>query len=790
MREVFNWKQKRISIFFVLLLICLSYLLVKTVSASNSQNKITIFHTNDIHGAFDSCYTPEGKLIQIGADIIKPLKNNTPNSILVDAGDSTQGGILASSSQGSRIIELMNEAGYDLMALGNHEFDYGVDALKLNSALANFKMISANVYNDEDEPLMKNESSNGCNTIIEMNGKLLGFFALTTPSTPYTTHPNNVKNLNFKDLIETAKEQCEYLKEQNVDVIICVAHLGCVTNPLDSTDSYGGVDNSITSVVLAKEVPEINIIIDGHSHEVYSKTVGHTYIQQTGSKSKNIGKIEIYFGENRDFNVNLSITKASDLMDLLEQNSPQYIPDAKISKMYRDMFQTASESFKTIIGKTNSCLFGGEYEENRICRLQDTNLGNLIADALVRYGKKFLSESKVAQNAHVVSLQNGGGIRSSISPGFISIGDIVNVFPFPNKISIKISTPNQLYSILENGFKSIYMENSILSGPDGAFPNVGGMKIEFDLNGEPMSFNEAKDKVIKPGSRVKRITLIDEEGNDLSILDRNDTKTQVILVTNNFETSGGDQYIMLKELPSLTDEGAFLKDLLCDHIKFLTLEHGEIPSYPVTSSRIKLVGSENLFTNYDATVKVRESSTELRNSEVQVQLDENPPFIEHTDENGNIIIKNLEQGPHNIRISRKNLSMDAYVNNRIGINSVDVPLENTTEQDITDVINIIDGIPCQKVSDIKRYVIFARHAYDSLPNESKPLIVNYSNLVAAEKASQILNPDINKNSQENIYKLLVITIIAILVLGSFLIINKIKDGDAKNKIVSLKNLTN
>lgn len=738
----------------------------QNIPASTSSGKITLYHTNDVHGTLDSCYTPEGKLIQIGLDVVKSLKDSTPSSILIDAGDSTQGGILASSSQGSKVIELMNETGYDVMTLGNHEFDYGIDVLKLNLALSKFKMLSANVYDTDGTPLMKNATSNGCNTIIEMNGHSIGFFGLTTCETKYTTHPKNVENIEFRSEIETAKEQCKYLKEQNADIVICIAHMG-------------KKDSEITSEMLAKAVPEINIIIDGHSHEVYSETVGHTLIQQVGTKSKNIGKIEIEFNDNKSFNVSPSIIKATQLINPLETGNPQYIPDSKISKMYREMVQKASEAFKIIVGKTNYCLYGGEYKKIRICRLQDTNLGNLISDALINYGKNFLLESKVAQNAHIVSLQNGGGIRSSILPKFISIGDIINVFPFPNKISIKIATPSQLYDVLENGFKSIYIEDGILCGPDGAFPNVGGMRIEFDINGEPMDFNIEKDKITNPGSRVKKIVLIDSDENDIRELERNDNETQLILVTNNFETSGGDQYIMLKNLPSLTDEGDFLKDLLCDYIKQTTFNKGEVDYYSASMSRLKLIGAEKLFGNYDATITVKESSAELKNENVCVQIDKNPSFIQRTDENSNIIIKDLEQGPHNIKISRKNRSIDTLVNNRVGIKSVDVFLENTDGQDIRDVINIIDGIPYQKISDMNGYVAFARNAYDSLSDESKSEITNYTNLLNAEKANEALNPSANQKTQENEYNLKALAIATLLIIVSYLTVLKIRNSVTK-----------
>lgn len=112
----------------------------------------------------------------VGISIAAALKNSTPDSILVDAGDATQGLPIASLTKGADIIDLMNIAGYDVMTLGNHEFDFGVEQLLNNVKRASFPVISANVYRN-DEPILKNiqKDNNGCHTIIERNGIKVGF---------------------------------------------------------------------------------------------------------------------------------------------------------------------------------------------------------------------------------------------------------------------------------------------------------------------------------------------------------------------------------------------------------------------------------------------------------------------------------------------------------------------------------------------------------------------------------------------------------------------------------------
>ncbi len=753
-------KLKKLSVFLLLLTTALSYILIKDAPASKEQNKITIYHTNDMHGALDSRYTPEGKLIQIGADVLKSLKDSTPNSILVDAGDATQGEMLAASSQGSKIIELMNAAGYDVMALGNHEFDYGVDALKLNAALAKFKMISANVY-DGETPVLLSDTNNGCNVIIEINGKKIGFFGLTTCEAKFSTHPTNVENLVFKDESETARQQCRVLKEQKCDIVVCIAHIGSTSIDL-----------------IAAEAPEIDLIIDGHSHEVYSRTVGHTIIQQIGTKSKNVGKIEIEFMPGGGFNINTSIIKSVELINPLEQNNYQLIPDTKVSALCRDMLQSVSESFRVIVGKTDSGLYGGEYKRTRICRLHDTNLGLLISDALVHYGKKFLAESGIKSELYVVSLQNGGGVRTTVAPKFISVGDVMNIFPFPNRAAIKLLNPNQLYELLENGFKSIRLQDGVLVGTDGAFPHVGGMRIEFDIDKEPMKFNDDRTAIISQGSRITKIFLIDENGSDVLELNRDDHNTQIALVTNTFEASGGDQYIMLKDFPSLSKDGELLKEILCDYIKFITFQKGAF-SYPVTLSRVKLINSENLFGQYDETLKIKENSKKLINDSVKIRIDDQEDvYTEKTDENGIVVVRNLKQGPHEIKVSRENHHMNAYVNNRVGINTADIFLENTAKQDIDDVINLINGISQQKISDIDNYVSFVRSAYESLPEEYKGLVSNYEYLLNAEKADMDLNlqnTGTSKTFDHSIIDPVCTTVtISILLFAIYLIIRKSK----------------
>ena len=231
-----------------------------------------IYHTNDTHGYLNG----DGESI-IGIGLAAGLKESTPDSILVDAGDATQGLPLASLTKGADVIELMNLAGYDLMTAGNHEFDFGTEQFLANAKAADFPILSANIYQD-GKPLLQDipEGNTGCHTVIERNGLRIGFFGLTTSDTATSTNPAGISGLEFKNEIETAKQEIDHLKEEDVDAIVALCHMG-------------NSDASCTSVDLAEALTgdyqdQLDVIIDGHSHTVENEETNGILIVQTGSE--------------------------------------------------------------------------------------------------------------------------------------------------------------------------------------------------------------------------------------------------------------------------------------------------------------------------------------------------------------------------------------------------------------------------------------------------------------------------------------------------------------------------
>lgn len=249
-------------------------LMVPTVLAAEPEDslsgKIVILHSNDVHGAiagYAKMATLKATYEAEGAEVI-----------LADAGDYSQGTVYVSLSKGATAVEMMNAAGYDVVTIGNHEFDYGAAQLKENMAAAEFQVLCANVL--EGDTTMFQD-----NTILERNGVKIGFFGLETPEAQTKANPALIKGLTFlarQEMYDCAQAQVDALKADGADIIVCLAHLG-----------VDGESVPNTSNDLWNNTTGIDIIIDGHSHTVMTEGAGGSAIQSTGTAFANVGRIII-----------------------------------------------------------------------------------------------------------------------------------------------------------------------------------------------------------------------------------------------------------------------------------------------------------------------------------------------------------------------------------------------------------------------------------------------------------------------------------------------------------------
>ena len=481
-----------------------------------ATTKITLLHTNDTHARVE-----EGSA-EIGfakiSTLVQQHKANNPNTLLLDAGDTFHGTTFATLVQGESIAEVMNNVGYDAMTAGNHDFNYGYERLLEIEEMLTFPLVSANVKNADGTRLFKPY------IIEEVDGVRLGIFGLATPETTYKTHPKNVEGLIFTDPAEEAKSMVAEL-EGKVDAIIAVTHLGIDES---STD---------TSVRVAKAAPGIDIIVDGHSHSTLVEGMQSgedTLIVSAGEYTKNLGVVELVFDADKKL-----ITKQARLTTKEETALVEADPAIlKVIQMVKDSQETV---LAEIVGETAVKLEG----EREFVRVGETNLGNLITDAMLD-----ISGADIA-------MTNGGGIRASINPGKITKNDIITVLPFGNYIVTKRVSGADIKAALEQG-------TDAFPATKGAFPHVAGMTYVIDTN--------------KPvGDRIESIMI---QGKAI------DMETMYLLATNDFMAAGGDEYTMLED-DAVVNEFPALDEALIAYIQQLGTVDTE------AEGRIKIEGMNN-----------------------------------------------------------------------------------------------------------------------------------------------------------------------------------------------------
>jgi 2',3'-cyclic-nucleotide 2'-phosphodiesterase (5'-nucleotidase family) len=713
----------------------LIFLFYPFLMIAKENNKIVIYHTNDMHGNINSIYK-DGMLTQIGLDIVKSMKDSTPNSLLIDAGDALQGSPLGKYSKGLDIIKLMNAAAYDCMVLGNHEFDFGSEAVKECAKAADFPVISANVY-EADELFLKDSCiGNGKEFIREIQGIKIGFFGITTGETTKTTIPENLENIEFKSELQTTKQEVEKLKSEGANLIIGVMHVG---------ETSSG--NIITSNEIARIVPGIDIIIDGHSHTKATKKINDTVISQTGVNSSNIGKIQIEFDDPQNISISSQILSAAEI-------GRDFSPDKSITKLYNELYSNFSGELEKVIGRTENVLYGGSYNGINISRLTETNLGDLICDAMMKEGKELLKDTPYS-NLPMVAFENGGAVRSKIDAGYIKMIDVLNVLPLDNRLSVQIISPDKLFKMIERGIgklKKAEGNNGKLTGLFGGFPQISGMRIEYDIENTPYNYETDKE-----GNRVTKISIFDELANkEVKELSREDDTSEIVLLCNDYT---------LYEFPSVMNEeikykGGYLSDILYKYILELTFKnHGKF-NLPVNYQRVKIKRNNEHLENYSGKVLVKDSSGILRSRMIKIKLDGKTNAEVSTNENGILQIDNLDFGEHTIKLKYKDLSGDVYLNNELDVNNVPICLINNMDYNITNVSNIISQIPYDVTLESFNILKFARNSYDDLNDSEKSKVMNYHKLIKSEeKFLQIDNQQMFSSRKYNIGTVLSVSVL-------------------------------
>jgi 5'-nucleotidase len=470
-------------------------------------------------------------------------------AILLSSGDNFLAGpeFQASLEKGVPFYDslALSEIGYDAFAIGNHEFDFGPDVLA--DFIEGFgrnvpPFVSANL-DVSDEPRLAALADDGtivASTVVRERGARIGVVGATTPLLPAISSPRNVKVLD--DVTGLVQEQVDLLTRRGVDKIILISHLQNVNADRALVPMLSDVDVAIAGggdELLANDgdllVPGDVRAEDPTTGQLLSYPIlasdadGITVpIVTTAGDYKYVGRLVVNFDKNGNV---LDVDDSSGPVRVSGVAPDAVEPDAQIQQRVVDPVNAfIAELAQTVIAQSEVALEG---RQNPGVRTQETNLGNLMADALLDAGEDHAAEFGVVPPD--VGIQNGGGIRNNslIPAGPITELDTFAIAPFSNFVSVVPDVPRaQFKEIVENMVSAIPLAN-------GRFGQIGGFSFTYDATRTAQVVDNA-GTVLTPGDRVRSLVL-----DDGTVIVNNGAVVDgpgVAIATNDFSARGGDQY--------------------------------------------------------------------------------------------------------------------------------------------------------------------------------------------------------------------------------------------------------
>jgi len=378
--------------------------------------------------------------------LINKFRNEEKNVLVLNAGDDFQGTPISSLTKGRSQIELMNLINPDAMTLGNHEFDYGRNALEENLKIAKFEVISANLWDKRKGKLFVKPY------IVKKLGKAkIGVIGLITPELFKLSLKENLKDLELLNTERVLKQYINELKnKEKVDLIIALTHIGV------NEDS-----------ILATKFPEIKIIIGGHSHTVLQepKIVNNVIICQAGSRGEYLGYLEVSIDLDGD-------SVYSYKGKLIRVINGIVKPDETALKKVEELEKMVDKEFGQVIGKLEVDWKRNFYGES--------NLGNWEADVMREFAKTD------------IAFQNSGGLRKDLPKGDIKVRDIWEINPFGNTFVVFEVDGKTLKNMIEwqASGKAELMQVSGLKIVIDSRKNIGERVVSIEVGGKPLDENK------------------------------------------------------------------------------------------------------------------------------------------------------------------------------------------------------------------------------------------------------------------------------------------------------------
>lgn len=468
--------------------------------------ELTLLHFNDFHGQLEPYQDPRDGVERGGiarlATAVASVRAEDPERpvVVLFAGDLLQGTLSSSLFLGIPDIFLFGRLGVDAAVMGNHELDYGQQIFRRLAGEAPFRFLSANVASDPI-PLPVLPSV----TLEPPGAPKIAILGLTTPDLATATHPRNIEGLSVEDPVAVARRLAPELRA-NADMLVVLSHMG--------------IDDDRR---LVRSVPEIDLIVGGHNHNLYHEPVleGEVPIVQAGERGGWLGRMDFQCRDGR-------MSPADYRLITIDANTPE---DPQIAEHVRRITDDAERELDRQVGV--SAVELSAWRE--LIRREEAPFGNFVADLAL--------EITLAD----IALFNGGAFRSSIPAGPVTLKSIYQAFPFRNELVLGEVTGAQLLAALEHSAGMDPLHNP------GGFLQVSG--VRYEIADGRLASATVRDAPIDPERRYR-------------------------IVTSDFLAAGGDGYTMLKEMSNTVMTGRLISDMVIEGFR------SESPVEPKTEGRI------------------------------------------------------------------------------------------------------------------------------------------------------------------------------------------------------------
>ena len=481
---------------------------------------IVVLYTNDVHCAIDGDFG-YSNLAAYAAE-----QEAAGNYVtIVDIGDAIQGGPYGTLTSGEAPVDVMNAVGYDVATMGNHEFDYGMDRFMELAGMLECGYVSCNFVDLRTGELVFEPYK-----MITYGDTQVAYIGITTPETYTKSTPSYFQDENGEwiygfsgdNLAEMVQSAVDAAKAEGADYIVAVGHLGIDTesSPWMSTE-------------IIPQVSGLDAFLDGHSHStIASQTVNGAdgepvVLTSTGTKFENFGVMTIA----ADGTITTELVAAGSYT----------ATDADVDTVIAQLVAENEAELNTVVAETDVTLRINDDNGTRLIRNQETNLGDLCADAY-----------RVMGNADI-GLVNGGGIRADIPAGDITYGQIINVHPYSNMLCVVEATGQEIVDALEMGAASC-------PGESGGFLQVSGLSYTIDTT-IPSSVTTDDAGMFTGVSGERRVKDVMVNGEPIDL-----TATYTVASHNYMLKDGGDGINMFMDNTILVDETMLDNEVLINYI--------------------------------------------------------------------------------------------------------------------------------------------------------------------------------------------------------------------------------